>query len=142
MSIDELIEDLWEKIYCEGDVDDVRRILELDPRQAQCSSKAFTLLHIAATEGDCELAQELLTLGAEVDSTDRRGRTPLHCAGEASIPEMCQLLVEAGANPTMQDSRGRSPLDRALSGDAWEEPEVRDQTVAILQAAQKKWLNS
>ena len=83
----------------QGDVDEVRSLLNdgADPNEAQ--GDGLTALHVAAQEGHVEIVRLLLDAGATVDAKSRIGDyTPLHLANQGAHTSVARALVEAGAD--------------------------------------------
>ncbi|KAL2915194.1 acyl-CoA binding domain-containing protein 6 [Polyrhizophydium stewartii] len=64
----------------EGNVEQVRRLIELGADVNAADGEGMTLLHWAADRDYTALAAALLELGADVDRQDASGQTPLHYA--------------------------------------------------------------
>jgi len=97
-----------------GSGDDVRRLLQADPRQRDVrTALGSTPLHLAATNGDTSAMKALIAAGANPNARDNDGATPLHMAAYSSRPANSQLLLEAGADPLAKTDNGRDPTSMA-----------------------------
>lgn len=85
----------------EGDLQEVKRILEEDPRSLNRRDGTLreTPLHQAAAAGQVEIARFLLESGAAVNAFDGRRLTPLTSAMDANASEeMIQLIRSYGGD--------------------------------------------
>lgn len=91
-----------------GDIDEMRRMLELDPTIVHSRDKwGFTALHGVAGEEQYEAAEYLLDHGADPNAKNDEGITPLHLA---AYPEMVELLVRRGADINIRSNDECTPL--------------------------------
>jgi ankyrin repeat protein len=94
----------------DGDLSVIRTALDrgMDPN---CSTDAYSLLHLAAREGDLDLIRRLVELGAEVNCVNDQEETPLHWAVYNGCRDAVELLYDLGADPSMRDADGLYPAD-------------------------------
>src|SRR5262245_42612335 len=94
----------------DGDVNGVRRLLDIDP---QCIEFPDSLgnhpLHVAAYSGQTVLVRLLLEKGADVNASGDLGKTPLHYAALDGEREVAKILLEHGADPSPTDDSGLTP---------------------------------
>jgi len=99
-----------------GNVDAMRRMLEMGVRADGRTRKGLTALHAAVLQGQRDAAELLLSEGCPVDARDGKGRTPLHAAAAAGRPQIARLLLAKGAHPEAEADGGLTPLDMARKG--------------------------
>lgn len=95
-----------------GNLEMVKRILELNASVNSVAVDSFCAIHIAARRGLTTIAAKLLDAGADVDSATRHGWTPVMCAIQARFEGCAKLLVRRGANVKIAGPRG-TPLEMA-----------------------------
>ncbi|MGC9317510.1 MAG: ankyrin repeat domain-containing protein, partial [Armatimonadota bacterium] len=93
----------------EGDLEQVRELLDEGADPNDIPEEQFGALHWAALRGHVEVATLLLDSGADIN---RRaiGVTPLSLATESGHREMIELLVARGADIEAGDASGGTPL--------------------------------
>lgn len=103
-----------------GNVERVRRLIEVGADVNVRNHKGQSALHCAAKAGFADIVALLLEHGADVDAQDRQGETPLAAALRSTVKDKAKLLgvvrlmVSAGADKAIADHRGRSP--QAIAG--------------------------
>ena len=109
----------------EGDVDEVRILLEQGTTPDGTDPTKWTPLMNAAELGNLEIIKLLLSYGAEINHADQHGMTPLHIAVDIAIDgtlqtrgilreeptEIIRFLLDSGADMNVKDIRGETPLD-------------------------------
>jgi ankyrin repeat protein len=103
-----------------GDLDQVQRLLERDPKLASMRGPdGYPALHFAVGMDYREIVVALLKAGCDVDlrnksdHTGSMGETALHNAAFWGREEIAQKLIEAGANVNAADKNQTTPLDEA-----------------------------
>lgn len=98
-----------------GDLDNVRRILQGEADVNAKGSKGETPLLFAADRGRLEIVQYLLANDADINATDNRGWTSLSRASFRGHLEIVKCLMgnEAGIN---EKHAGQTPLYSAAQG--------------------------
>ncbi|MGI9338574.1 MAG: ankyrin repeat domain-containing protein [Gammaproteobacteria bacterium] len=96
-----------------GDVAEVKRLIDGGADVNTKSKKGWTPLHRAAIGGQTEIALALIKAGADIGTKDNDGFTPLHYAAWKNQAETAFALVKAGANIGAKDNDGLTPLHLA-----------------------------
>nr|7TBO_A Chain A, D12 LOV2-DARPin fusion [synthetic construct]7TBO_B Chain B, D12 LOV2-DARPin fusion [synthetic construct] len=96
-----------------GQIEEVRRLLELGADANGADGTGTTPLHLAAYSGHLEIVEVLLKHGADVDASDVFGYTPLHLAAYWGHLEIVEVLLKNGADVNAMDSDGMTPLHLA-----------------------------
>jgi hypothetical protein len=104
-----------------GDVEEVRRLLQAEPRAALATIPGplvgpDTPLHAAAHLGHLEIAELLLRHGADVNARGDGGDTPLHEAANNGHVEVVELLLKHGADIEAEDASKAKPLHLCTPG--------------------------
>ena len=81
----------------EGEIDLVKKIIDLVPNPSGANDEGITALHNAVCAGHFELVKFLVHYGSDINASDTDGWTPLHCAASCNNLTMCRFLVESGA---------------------------------------------
>ena len=81
-----------------GDLAQVRDLLERGANVDHRDAHDNTALHLAAGFGHTELAALLIEHGADIDARGRIGNTPLHLAAQKNHAAIARLLVDGGAD--------------------------------------------
>ncbi|MFL6073975.1 MAG: ankyrin repeat domain-containing protein [Mycobacteriales bacterium] len=99
----------------QGDVIEVRNLIESGFEPDVADHQGFTPLHLAAQEWRVDAARALLDAGASVDAKNQFGNTPLFVAvfNSRGRKELIALLRERGADPFSENLHGNSPFDLA-----------------------------
>lgn len=99
----------------EGQVEDVRRVLQESPNVDGFDATGRTPLMIAARAGNLEIARLLLAAGASPDKANAIGTTPLMYAKTHSFAKgdtaVLELLLQHGADVNAVDGHGLTVLD-------------------------------
>jgi len=98
----------------DGDLDDIRRLVQEVADIDEKNRYGWTSLHCAALNGHLEIAQYLVQEGADKEARDNCGLTPLHCAALKSHLDVAQYLVQQGANTEVLDNGNKTPLQLAI----------------------------
>ncbi|KAF7994848.1 hypothetical protein HCN44_004320 [Aphidius gifuensis] len=96
-----------------GDLDQVRDIVENKNIDVNQMIDGRTPLHYAADYGQNEVVRYLLDKGANANATDKHGITTLLAAIWEGHTNCVKLLLEKGAKPDGQTPDGLSYLDAA-----------------------------
>jgi len=91
-----------------GDVDEIRRILQTDPKTRD--KYASVLLFLAAETDRADFARELLSSGADPKLTTPGGSTGLMMAAFDCKLEAGKALLDGGASPNAADVQGNTAL--------------------------------
>ena len=82
----------------EGDLDEVKRLIQGGANIEVRDASSSTLLFIVAYSGNKELAELLILKGANVNAVDKTGYTPLWWAEFGDFKEIMELLVKHGGH--------------------------------------------
>ena len=101
----------------EGDIDEVRRLLDAGHDVMERTAAGETPLHVSGIRGAPEVVEALLLAGADPDARTNGGpflkMTPLHWMTHGGHVDGMRLLLEHGANPNLQNVRGETSVDVA-----------------------------
>ena len=101
----------------EGDIDEVRRLLDAGHDVMDRTAARRDSLHVSGIRGAPEVVEALLLAGADPDARTNGGpflkMTPLHWMTHGGHVDGMRLLLEHGANPNLQNVRGETPVDVA-----------------------------
>ena len=101
----------------EGDIDEVRRLLDAGHDVMERTAAGETPLHVSGIRGAPEVVEALLLAGADPNARTNGGAflkmTPLHWMTHGGHVDGMRLLLEHGANPNLQNVRGETPVDVA-----------------------------
>ncbi len=112
-----------------GHTDLVKLLIAKD---ADVNKTGWTPLHYAASAAKKSIIEILLEHSAYIDAESPNGSTPLMMAAMYGNAECVRLLLEGGADPTLKNQLGLSASDFAKRVS-------RDDSVALIDAAVKKW---
>ncbi|CAH1450626.1 unnamed protein product [Lactuca virosa] len=96
-----------------GDVEGLKKALDLSSNKDEEDSEGRTALHFACGYGEVKCAQILLEAGAKVNVLDKNKNTALHYAAGYGRKDCVALLLENGASVTLQNMDGKTPIDVA-----------------------------
>ena len=102
----------------EGDVQNLRCLLDAGANVNEANEYGITTLMLAALEGNADAVRLLLERGANVNAASNDGRTALTMAAAAwggQHTESARFLVEKGANLNARTQKGRTALLEAAS---------------------------
>ncbi len=98
----------------EGNIEEVRRLVESGVDVNVKDNDGRTPLHFAAGLGYIEVVKYLISKGAYVNVKENaHGATPLHLAAEFGQIEVVKYLISKGAEVNVKDNYGNTPLDYA-----------------------------
>ncbi|EPZ32970.1 hypothetical protein O9G_003701 [Rozella allomycis CSF55] len=103
----------------EGNIEDVRSLLEKGVDPNSVNEDGITALHCAACNGHVELVDILLQKGANVNATDADGWTPLHGAACRGDLDVIKMLLAKGANIEAKTADKETALDLAENVDVF-----------------------
>jgi hypothetical protein len=112
-----------------GHTDLVKLLIAKD---ADVNKTGWTPLHYAASRAQKTIIEILLDHSAYIDAESPNGSTPLMMAAMYGNADCVRLLLEAGADPTLKNELRLSALNFAQRAG-------RDDSVALIDAAVKKW---
>jgi ankyrin repeat protein len=112
-----------------GNLEEVRKLLEAGASPDGVDPERWTPLMIAAEHENFEAINILLSFGADINKSDNYGQTPLYIAVDISIDGTIQsggkqgdeptetilYLLEHGADLDAKNHNGKTPLDLAQS---------------------------
>ncbi|XP_061549234.1 KN motif and ankyrin repeat domain-containing protein 4-like isoform X2 [Phycodurus eques] len=111
-----------------GDMEVVRRLMELGNINARSSQTGQTALHLAVRHGRAVMAGLLLSCGADANIQDAQGTSALMFASQRGYAHIARLLLErTQCHLTLTDQSGRAALSMAMQGSP-------SDTAALLQA--------
>ncbi|CAF3558384.1 unnamed protein product [Rotaria socialis] len=93
-----------------GNLDDVRTLVEYGAKIEHCDCGQFTALMWASYEGHTRVVDYLLSCEANVDAIDEHGISSLSWASGRNHVEIVELLLKAGASPNLCDKNDTTPL--------------------------------
>jgi ankyrin repeat protein len=97
-----------------GELEVVRRLLEVRADVNGSTAGGATALHRAAYHDHLAVAEALVAAGANLEMKDHSfGSTPLHAAAVGRAASVAEFLVASGADWRSQNKAGRTPLDLA-----------------------------
>ena len=99
----------------QGNLDDVRLLLDQGADRDDKDGDYKTSLHFAAEQGHAAVVKLLLDKGAYIEANTRSGYTPLHFAAEQGHAAVVELLLGRGANVHAKDLKGHTARDKAAS---------------------------
>ena len=87
----------------DGDVEEVKRLLNVGYQPNVFDELGKTPLHYAAERGHLDVLRTLIASGADVNAHDERviGNTPLREVADRCSYDVAKILIEAGADPTI-----------------------------------------
>lgn len=80
-----------------GNIDDVKHLVETGANVNEKGKNGFTPLHMAAFRGFEDIARFLISHGADVNIKGKDGITPLAIAIQTQHQEIADILKRAGA---------------------------------------------
>jgi ankyrin repeat protein len=85
----------------DGDVEEVKRLLNVGYQPTEFDELGKTPLHYAAERGYLEVIDVLIASGADVNAHDERvvGNTPLREVAANCSYEVAKILIDSGADP-------------------------------------------
>jgi len=92
----------------DGNLAQIKSLLEAGARADYTNASGVTPLMIAAGLGNTDVAKVLLDHGADANAKTPGGYTPLMAAALNGQKEMVQLLMSKGADPNAKDVSGRT----------------------------------
>ncbi|XP_054623784.1 KN motif and ankyrin repeat domain-containing protein 4-like isoform X2 [Dunckerocampus dactyliophorus] len=114
-----------------GDMEVVRRLMELGDINIRSCQTGHTALHLAVRHGRVVMVRLLLSCGADANIQDGQGTTALMFASERGHTHIARLLLErTQCDLSLTDQSGRTALSIAMHGS-------HGDTAALLQAHAK-----
>lgn len=101
----------------EGDLENVRKLIERGQGVNAQGALNRTALHQAAMSGKLEVVLYLLERGANKNAIGNSGETPLHLAVLNGHRNVVEALLDEGADFTIANSTGKRPVDLARKRD-------------------------
>ncbi len=97
----------------DGDLDQVRLLIDQHANVNQPSPGGFIPLHIAAARGYHELVKILIEAGSDINKQDEDGLTPLNHAALGGHKKTAGTLIVYGAKVNVPDYNNFTPLQNA-----------------------------
>ena len=97
----------------EGDVDQVKALLDKGQNVNEQNRQGYAPLHSAARYGHKEIVELILGKGANVNAKERTSKTALFLAAEYNHKEIVELLLAKGADVNVIAARGENALSIA-----------------------------
>jgi cell wall assembly regulator SMI1 len=114
-----------ERAIRQGDLAQVRRLLEKSASANVLFKDGAAPLHHAVSTENLEMVKLLLDAGADPNSVSKGNEdTPISLAAEGGQVETVRTLLEGGANPNSENSLGLSPLGLAAMGETDDHVEI------------------
>jgi ankyrin repeat protein len=101
------------RMAIDGEVQQVRKLLDAGADIGARSNEGNTPLHGAAYQGNEETVLLLLDAGADVNAANRHGETVLHIAVYGEQTGIVRVLLQAGARVNAETNDGDTPSDWA-----------------------------
>jgi ankyrin repeat protein len=117
MSEEKKIEDRILQLACQGNVQDLRALLDTNLELLQCTDKdGSTPMHQAARYNRAEVIEMLIEapFHADINSKDNNESTPLHWASVHGALDAILALCRNGAQINIRDKYGKGPLHLAV----------------------------
>ena len=102
-----------QSVVTEGDIEEVKDVLQNISDVNRMSPIGLTALHQSALDGNWECASMLILNGADVNVQDCEGWTPLHAAAIEGHAEFVRCLLLANADPGIHNDDNETPSDIA-----------------------------
>ncbi len=93
-----------------GDIAEVKRLLDGGANLDAGNDHGNTALMVAVGKGYAEIVKMLISAGANVDAANDGDATALHVAANKGNAEFAKILLSAGANPNATDNKGVTSL--------------------------------
>jgi len=94
-----------------GNINEVRLLLNVKTDINIKDKKGFTALHFAAYSGHLDVVKLLISKEANIHARTTKGSTVLHFAVVAKSKAIVEELIKAGADPNIKDcTDGKTPL--------------------------------
>lgn len=102
----------------EGQVGEVRKLLEAGADVMARTDRQVTPLHLAVLQGHLEVVEVLLEHKADPEAKDGQGLTPIVLARRGGNPVLLNMLLKAAGLPTEDESPMENPLTESSSESA------------------------
>jgi len=104
----------------DGNMAEVRKLIELGASPFYANDKGQTPLMFAAQQGNLEIVKVLIAEGANINAVDVEGCTALmYTASGGHFPKIIKYLIEKGAKINARDKKGNTALHfAAMRGNA------------------------
>lgn len=109
----ELDKELCDACY-DGDIAEVKKLLDKGASAKARHPGGWTALHSAAGHGIMEMVKLLVEDGADLNAKNFVNETALHCACYAGAEDVALYLVEMGANPKVKCNSGKDCIVYAM----------------------------
>ncbi|XP_041471766.1 ankyrin repeat domain-containing protein 50-like [Lytechinus variegatus] len=99
-----------QKAISEGDIEEVKQLIDNGASINQADQDGNTCLHIAVKNDRRDIIEYLIKHGAYVETTTPEGQTSLHLAASQGLLEVMKIILSHGAEVNKMGDEGRTAL--------------------------------